>query len=305
MNNIQSVLNKIGYTDLKDMGNEWRTRPLYRFSDNATSLVIKKDTGLWYDFSERIGGNLTQLVQRTLKLGSFDDAKKVLAENNIDAEIKNHKYISFVTMQKTFDKSMLHKLTKKHDYWNGRGISEKTVAQFGGGITYNGRLTNRYVFPIFNSKSELVGFAGRLLVNNPDFPKWKLIGQKSQWLYPLHLNKEEIEKKKSVILVESIGDMLALFECGIKNILVIFGVDLSEKMIEFFLKMDMQKIIIALNDDEGNGLVGNNAAIEIRDKLYNYFDEEQVSLITPENKDFNEWLKKDRAGLEKFLEQFK
>lgn len=305
MNNIQAVLNKIGYTDLKDMGNEWRTRPLYRFSDNATSLVIKKDTGLWYDFSERIGGNLTQLVQRTLKLTSFDDAKKVLVDNNIDLEIKNKKYTSFITMQKTFDKNMLLKLINKHDYWVNRGISVEILKDFGGGITYNGRLTNRYVFPIFNEKTELVGFAGRILVNNPDFPKWKLIGQKSHWLYPLHINRQDIQEKKSVILVESIGDMLALFECGVRNVLVIFGVDLSEKMIEFFLKMDMQKIIVALNDDEGNGMVGNEAAIEIKEKLSNYFDEQQIEIVTPENKDFNEWLKKDKAGLESFLQKFK
>jgi hypothetical protein len=304
MNNIQTVLEKLGYV-LKDMGNEWRTKPLYRESDNNSVVSIQKKTGLYYDFADRTGGNLKDLVKRTLKLTSCEDAEKILLENSIDLEKKDTKYVSFITMQTTFDKNMLLRLIKQHDYWIKRGISSNVLEQFKGGITFNGSMTNRYVFPIFNSKDELVGFAGRLLKDNPDFPKWKLIGQKSHWLYPLHINKQDIVKKKSVILVESIGDMLALFECGVRNVLVIFGVDLSEKMIEFLLKMDMQKITVALNDDQGNGMVGNDAALEIKEKLCNYFDENQIDITTPEHKDFNEWLKNDRAGLENFLQKFK
>ena len=43
MNNIQVVLNKIGYVDLRDFGGEWRTRPLYRASDNPLSFLITKE----------------------------------------------------------------------------------------------------------------------------------------------------------------------------------------------------------------------------------------------------------------------
>lgn len=297
MESILKILNQIGYNDLKDCGQEWRTKPLYRHSDNHTSLVIKKETGLWYDFSERCGGSLLQLVQKTLNLKTFNEAKNVLKDHNIEIEKDDKKHVSFIMVQKTFSKDMLSRLNPKHDYWLKRGISEETIKKFNGGITFNGVMTNRYVFPIFNDKRELVGFSGRLLEINPNFPKWKLIGQKTQWVYPAQINRFVIQEKKEVILVESIGDMLSLYECGIENVLVTFGLDLGQKILQFLLKMDIQKITIALNNDEGNGLVANKAAIDMKDKLVKYFDEEQINVVTPPDKDFNEWLLSDKQSL--------
>ena len=47
-------------------------------------------------------------------------------------------------------------------------------------------MQHRYVFPIFNGKNEIIGFAGRDLLQMKDNkrPKWKLIGDKSMWKYP-------------------------------------------------------------------------------------------------------------------------
>lgn len=300
MDNLKEILNKIGYNNLVDFGNHYRTDPLYRDFRSHNSLAIKKDTGQWYDFSEKQGGHLATLVQKTLKLNTFDEAKQILIDGNIDVEKKVESHVSLIVSQKTFDKCMLDRLIRKHDYWQKRGISNDTMTIFHGGITFNGRMTGRYVFPIFNDKVELVGFAGRLLQDNPEYPKWKLIGKKSEWTYPLIYNKKHILDKNSVILVESIGDMLALWECGIKNVLVIFGVELNEKMIEFLLKIDIKKIIIALNNDSEKGMVGNKAAIDIKKKLSRYFDEEQVVSFSPKKKDFNDWLLEDKEGLINF-----
>jgi hypothetical protein len=42
---VRQVLNNIGYTYLQDYGKEFRTIPLYRSSDNRSSLCIKKFNG--------------------------------------------------------------------------------------------------------------------------------------------------------------------------------------------------------------------------------------------------------------------
>jgi len=303
MEDIKTILFKIGYSNLKDLGGEYQTRPLYRDSDNNTALVIQKDTGLYYDFVERAGGNLTQLIQRTLKLSDYNEAEKILVENGFQPEVKTNDYKSLIISQKTFDKSMLSKLRRDHSYWNNRGITNKTITQFDGGTTFNGRMSNRYVFPVFNSKDELVGFAGRNLNDNTEFPKWCLIGKKKDWVYPAKLNENIILEKKSVILVESIGNMLALYECGIKNVLVTFGVSLGQKIIEFLLKIDVKRIIIGLDNDSENNSVGNKAAIEMKKELLNYFDENQIETITPKYKDWNEFLIKDKNGLEEFCKE--
>jgi DNA primase len=303
INNIKEILNKIGYLQLKDLGTDWQTRPLFRDSDNDTALVIKKDSGIYYDFVERRGGNFSELVQRTLRLPTYQDAEKILKDNNFeDAEIKSNKYESHITMQKVFPKQMLLKLIHDNSYWNKRGISNETLDIFKGGITFNGRMTGRYVFPIENLKNELVGFVGRKIYQDNDFVPWKIIGKKSEWIYPIQSHKY-IREKKQVILVESIGDFLSLCEVGVKNILVLFGVNLSPAIISLLLKYDVSKIHICLNNDEEKNSVGNNAAQEIAGELTSYFDKSQINLVTLKFKDFNEWLLADKDGLEKFCKE--
>ena len=77
MNDCESVkiiLQDIGYV-LSDHGKEYRTRPLYRDSDNDSVLRIWKNSGQWVDFKENISGSLEDLVKITLKLKSIDEAK--------------------------------------------------------------------------------------------------------------------------------------------------------------------------------------------------------------------------------------
>lgn len=282
---ILEILHKIGYTDLQDLGKEYRVRPLYRPSDNKTSLCIKKSTGQWYDFSERRGGQLPQLIQLTLQLASIADAGQYLGDF-IAAPNKRHAVE--LSEVKKFDKTLLSKLVKNHEYWIKRNISEETIKIFEGGITHNGRMRNRYVFPIFNDRDELIGFSGRLLEPNDNMPKWKHLGSKTNWCYPLKWNAHILSTLKEVVLVESIGDMVSLWDAGIKNVLVTFGVEVSPKIIEFFLRIDAQRIVVAFNNDIDNNFVGNEAAEEAKENLLKFFDPQQVNVALPELNDFGE-----------------
>jgi DNA primase len=283
MSDVADILQQVGY-QLIDYGKEYRTKPLYRPSDNATSLCIKKTTGEWYDFSERVGGSLDLLIQKTV-----GDIPPEIRDKILSGAFFSRKEAVELTDIKTFDKSLLIKLNKNHEYWLNRGVSAHTINLFEGGTTTNGRMAHRYVFPIFNERKDLVGFSGRILAKNSNSPKWKHLGKKSHWCYPAFLNEETILNKKEVILVESIGDMLALFDAGIENVLVAFGVDIGPKLIEFLLKADINRIYIAFNNDKDNNFVGNEAAEEGRKQLIHYFDENQVMLALPETKnDFGE-----------------
>ena len=284
---VLDILHKIGYTEISELGKSYRACPLYRPSDNKTSLSIDKSTGMWYDFADRNGGSLLSLVKLTMNLPSLEAAKTFIGDATIEiGEAVAHRYELSDT--KKFDKQLLLKLEKKHTYWENRGISLPTIMNFEGGIARNGRMKNRYVFPVFDEKDYLVGFSGRSLVDNPDFPRWKHLGAKSTWTYPLRWNKEILFYKKEVILLESLGDMLKLWDVGIKNTLVTFGVAISKSIIELLLRIDARKILIAFNNDVGNNLIGNDAADEGRLDLLKYFDEQQVITAIPDFKDFGE-----------------
>ena len=64
--NIHQILTSMGYS-LKDFGREYRTKPIYRDSDNDTVLRIYKDTGFWVDFKENISGDFNSLVKMMLE----------------------------------------------------------------------------------------------------------------------------------------------------------------------------------------------------------------------------------------------
>tara|TARA_Y100000310_G_scaffold317700_1_gene370880 strand:+ start:2252 stop:3157 length:906 start_codon:yes stop_codon:yes gene_type:complete len=283
---IRQVLGDLGYT-LRDYGGYFRTRPLYRDSDNDVILSIHKDTGRWKDFKEGISGGLEDLVKLTLDC-NIEDARKFLQSKGSDrpaAIVKPE-----VKQRKTLNSEFLNNLIKNNKYWNERGVSDETLDEFGGGVCESGKMLDRYVFPIYGERGKLVGVSGRD-INNDEWtkrPKWKHIGDKSSWTYPSQVNEGILKELKQVILLESIGDMLALWEQGIKNTIVTFGLDISTAIINKLLRLDPNDVIVSFNNDSESNNAGNLAAQKAKKKLFKYFDKEQVKISLPLQNDFGE-----------------
>lgn len=288
--NVYQILTDLGYS-LKDYGKEFRTKPLYRDSDNDTVLRIYKDTGKWFDFKQNISGDLNSLVKLTLKLEDPGQAAEWLKNKNFNPNIARIVDKPLIKETKKFELDLLDKLERDHAYWINRGVTESTIEIFKGGIASSGKMKNRYVFPIFD-ESNIIGFSGRDITNKSKI-KWKHIGEKNDFLYPLSVNRNYIENNKEIILVESIGDMLNLWQAEVRNVIVTFGVNLSLKILNYMLRIDARKIYISLNNDSNNNLVGNKAAEKIYSKLTRYFDKQQLIIKLPTKKDFGEMTKQE------------
>jgi len=289
--NVYQILIDLGYK-LKDCGKEYRTRPLYRDSDNDTVLKIYKDTGHWFDFKENISGDFTSLVGMTLKLEDPIKAKEWLKDKNFIFHQPKEVSKPLLKSTKKFDIDLLSNLENNHSYWNKRGINNETLSQFKGGVGKAGKMKNRYVFPIFDIKNNIIGFSGRDITNLSKI-KWKHLGEKNDFVYPLFLNSQEIETQKEVILIESIGDMLSLYQAGIKNVLVTFGTSLSLGILNYLLKIDVKKIYISLNNDSNKNNAGNIGAEKTHSRLKRYFDDKQLKIALPSKKDFGEMNKEE------------
>lgn len=237
--NVYQILTELGYK-LKDYGKEYRTKPLYRESDNDTVLKIYKDSGHWFDFKENISGDLSSLVSMTLKLENSEKGKEWLKDKNFSFIYPQEQSKPLLKSTKKFDSEILQNLELNHEYWNKRNISNDILNQFKGGVAKAGKMKNRYVFPIFNITNNIIGFSGRDITNISKI-KWKHLGEKNDFLYPLFLNSKIIEEQKELILVESIGDMLSLWQAGIKNVLVTFGTNLSLGILNYCLRIDVKK----------------------------------------------------------------
>tara|TARA_R100000808_G_scaffold24873_1_gene58967 strand:- start:13209 stop:14258 length:1050 start_codon:yes stop_codon:yes gene_type:complete len=298
---IQDTLISLGYR-LDDRGSYWQTNALFRNGDNRTALQIYKDSGVWRDYVNNTPYlKFEVLIAQTL--GTED--KKILAqylkESDLDTLGMAHNKGDKIEMEKIYENSTLDKLLPHYDFYLQKGIDKPILKSLAGGLATGGQLYQRFVFPIFNKNSQIHGFSGRDMLNKDNRPKWKHIGRKSTWLYPLYvpqsgeeLIRDVIERAGEIILVESIGDLLACHQNGLNNVIVSFGLDISPTLICEMVEINPRKIIIAFNNDMGKeSNRGLDASIKNYLKLLNHFDPHKLRICLPVKNDFGDMSPQD------------
>ena len=297
-------LDKLGYP-LQDCGSHWRTRAIYRNGKTNTSVIIYKDSGVWKDFGgDNQAKPFSALVQETLNTND----PKTLKEYLIDAPDQQYKPKPIeekIEMEKIYPESYLDKLLPMKTFYEKRGISSKTQDKFKCGYAGGGKMYRRIVFPIYDLDNQIHGFSGRSVTDDKNIPKWKHMGRKTNWVYPHNLSRKSIEEKEEVILVESIGDCMALYEAGYDNVLMLAGLDISSKIISYLNSFDLKRIIIATNnDDSKDENTGALASIKVAAKLSSVFDLSLIKINPPVCNDFGEMLESDTGMLENFKEWY-
>lgn len=296
---MRSILEDLGYK-LIDDGQSWRAQALYRNGSNSTSLIIYKNTGVWKDFgqdSEYLP--FVSLVQKTLGDNNPDILKKIQKNHNFSLQYKEkERERALLKDEKIYPDDCLTRLLPHYDFYTSgsKNISEDTLKKYECGLATAGKLYRRLVFPIRNKERRIHGFSGRTVVDNN--VKWLNLGKKSNWIYP-YFNVEEIresiQKTRSVFIVESIGDSLSLFERGVKNNLVCFGLSIQPKLLSFLSFLDVDKIYISLNNNE-NAI---RAGLQNLLKLTTCIDPEVLYFAPPITEDFGDMVKEEQT--EEFL----
>ena len=281
---VRDILMEIGY-NLRDQDAEWyRSNALYRGGSNPTILAINKETGAWKDFKTGSKGNLKELIRLTLNISNEEIKVRF---KNIQSKINNNRPSRPKLLPEDgeiFSSSIVDNFVEDNSYWNERGITDETLKPFQGGICPVGVMKNRYTFPVFNFRGDLVGVTGRYIYNIREdsfIKKWKIKGAKKNWRYPLQVNSKILKRFKKLILVESIGDMLALWQLGYRHVMVTFGTEISLSIVNFMLSLDPDEIILSFNDDSTRGNAGNDAAKKEFKKLSKYFDHDQLRICLP------------------------
>ncbi len=289
--NYQAVLTKLGYT-LIDYGDHWRTSANYRGGDNFTAIKIYKKTGVWVDFVANAG---PFPFKKLIELSSDKLNRNELSELLHDA-VENYSTSTFdasISMEKVYNPEMLDRLLPIYSFYLDRKISKKTLVHYRCGVAQSGQMYRRITFPIFNDHKQIVGFVGRKLFDDNNLPKWKIIGKKQNWVYPYYLSPDLYEQhsRAPLILIESIGDSLALHEKGVYNHLVSFGTSVSKSILKHIVSNSPSQIFIAFNNDEksdiNRGLVG---AIKACADISLVYPMEKIFIALPPAKDFGDLL---------------
>lgn len=285
MNNFKSVLEEIGYS-LIDFGSHWRTSAVYRGGDNPMSIQIYKDTGIWTDFGSDEGYfPFVLLVQKTLNTTNPDILRKYSLEKGV-SKFKETKKRTLLTEEKTFDDNCLERLLPHYDFYTNKSknISVETLREYQGGLATSGKFYQRFVFPIRNRNKKIVGFSGRTMSDNQI--KWLHSGRRNSWVYP-YFNLDKVSDSivnNDVFLVESIGDSLSMYERGIPNHLVTFGLSIGPSLNSLLMALDTNRIIISLN----NNPTAFDASIKIFVKLSQFLPIGKLMVIPPTKEDFGD-----------------
>lgn len=181
--------------------------------------------------------------------------------------------------------SNLQRDKNSKEYFTNRGVKEITIKRFGLGYAKDGwqnlrthlkrkgfndelmleaglvlksqkgtiydRFRNRVMFPVFNSKGNVIGFGGRVLddskpkyLNSPE----TLVFQKGTNLYGLNFAIKHKNEERYFIIVEGYMDLISLHQYGITNVVASLGTALTTNQARL-LKRYADKVIISYDAD--------------------------------------------------------
>jgi hypothetical protein len=190
-------------------------------------------------------------------------------------------------------------------YFIDRGFSPEILKKYDVGYCDDSskKMYQRCVVPVYDEGyNYLVACLGRSVfekcnkckqyhnphdVKCPKFesPKWKNSDNfnKKNSLYNYWFAKEHIKRSKTVILVESCGNVWRLEEAGIHNSVALFGCDLADCQGFLLEKVGVMNIVIIMDADDA-GRSGTQSIIEKTKDFYNvkpiYLDTDDIASLS-------------------------
>lgn len=160
----------------------------------------------------------------------------------------------------------------------------------------------RIMFPLFDHRDNVVGFAGRIIRQQTDAGKYinskdTLVYHKGEMFFGLNIAKEDIKKQESAIIVEGELDVISCFMQGIKNVVAIKGTALTEKQ-ALLLKRFTPKVSLCLDMDNA-GFEATKRGLPILEKTGLV----TTVVVLPNGKDPDEAAKTDPLMLKKAVKE--
>lgn len=181
------------------------------------------------------------------------------------------------------------------DFLKGKEFTEREITNAGltarayrGGVQdmFRGRL----MVPLQDGTGRVIGFTARLLIDDPNAPKYINTPQtplydKSRHVYGLHLAKEAIRRNNFVVLVEGNLDVIASHQVGVRQVVATAGTAMTEQHLKALSRFTGD-IRLSFDADKA-GMNATERALPIASKVG-----VSLSVITiPNGKDPDELIK--------------
>lgn len=183
------------------------------------------------------------------------------------------------------------------EFLKTKNFTEDEIKQAGlTSQSYKGGLQDmfrgRLMIPLQDAQGRVIGFTARLLIDDPNAPKYintpqTVLYDKSRHIYGLHLAKESIRKSKFAVLVEGNLDVIASHQAGIKQVVATAGTALTEPNLKALSRFTGD-IRLSFDADKA-GVAATERAIPIASRV-----KISLSIIDiPSGKDPDELIKQD------------
>jgi len=238
------------YTVIYKVGKDCRCKCILHKDSNPSMHIYVDNT--WYCFGCRRGGDVISFVQLVENI-NFTEACKLLAQQyNINISISGGDYKPYnIVYPLALDGTW-------HDYLRRRRISDTTINQWGLGYDCN---TSSICIPIRNSFGATIAHAYRYIGHNNTISKYRNangnVYNKSSTLFGLDKAKKYIDTSNYCIIVEGYFDCISLHQAGIRNVVAICGVALTQQMIDI-IKRHTKNVVFCYDNDTA----GINATVD-------------------------------------------
>ncbi len=156
------------------------------------------------------------------------------------------------------------------DYLRKKGFKESELVNANlAFLSYNKRVSsrffNRVMFPIIDTRGNVVAFGGRTMDNGG--PKYlntsdTLVFKKSLNLFAMNFAKSECSER--LILVEGYMDVIALNQAGFKNTVATLGTALTSEQAKLISRYT-KEVVVCYDSDEAGQKAANRAISLFRD----------------------------------------
>ncbi len=227
--------------------------------------------------------SFSEAVEKVAHLGNFSLRYTDAKSYKNDRSLKN-----ILPLLNSFYKNSLSKHKQALNYLYSRGLNDEDIRKFELGFApnsneslellkreqisladalavgavklgedknYYAAFSRRISFPIYDMKGFLVGFGGRI-IDDSQRAKYlnsaqNIFFDKSRIFYALNLAKDEIKRKKQIIICEGYLDVIAFHKIGLNNAVAVLGTALTPLHINIIKKLEAEVLLCFDSDNAG------------------------------------------------------
>lgn len=252
---FESIKTRVKISDVLSQYTHTPNKRRYRVAcpihnGDGPNLSVDDDLGLFHCFTCGKGGDVIALYAELENISIGEAARKLAQDfqvetkpvanfRNIVKQVESYKAVGTEQQQVALPSSR-----PLHGY---RKLSPEAIKHFDLRLTDEGVL-----IPLKDVNGRLIGWSLRQINKQPKYLNSTDL-KKTEILYGLYENLEEIKAKKEVILVEGQFDAIRVWDAGYRNVVSSMGATLSPEQARLLMPLVSKIIVLYDGDEAGRG----------------------------------------------------